>query len=264
MLAEHAAIFMCRNPKEPCWFVGVNSDRSLEWYMKQFEDATDEIYVGESSTDYTKAPRLGGAAAKIREFSPDARILYIMRDPIARAISHYWWEVEYSAEGRSFSEAVKASREIADVGNYAMQIAPYIKIFGRERIHVLTMEALTANPAEILGDVFEFLELDRNAAAGAALVHENRGKDTVRRVSGPFSRLKGTPLWSAAKAMMPRSIRRRAIDALAKPVDRVIPEDDFEKAIKLIRPRMLAETEALSSLLGRDFPEWRFLYDGVG
>lgn len=135
MLAAHRSIFMCRNPKEPCWFVGVNSDRSLEWYMKQFEEATDELYVGESSTDYTKAPRLDGAAPMIREFSPDARILYIMRDPIARAISHYWWEVEYSAEGRSFPEALKASREIADVGNYAMQIAPYIETFGRDRVH---------------------------------------------------------------------------------------------------------------------------------
>jgi hypothetical protein len=254
---------MCQNPKEPNWFAGGNSKKSVSWYLERFSEATSQRYVGESSTDYTRAPHLRGTERKIKEFAPDARILYIIRDPIARAISHYWWDVEYSGEGRSFYDAMKYSMEIADIGNYEMQIAPYIETFGRERVHVLTMEALTADPQRTLGEVFDFLDLNRAEAEEAKLLHENRGKDTVPRVTGPFSKLKGTPLWAAAKAVMPRAMRKRAIAALAKPVARVIPDDDFDKALKLIRPRMLAETEALVRLLGRDFPEWGLLYDGA-
>jgi hypothetical protein len=263
MLDAHPDIFMSRGLKEPAWFAGTNSAKSLDWYLDHFAEATNERYIGESSTDYTKAPRLGPVANRIKEFAPDARILFIMRDPVARAISHYWWEVEYSAEGRSFPEAMKASREIADVGNYAMQLRPYVETFGRERVHALTMEALTADPRRAMVAIFDFLGLAAVAGEALELVHDNRGKETVARVSGPFSRLKGTPIWAAAKAVMPKALRKQALSALARPAPRVIPDDEFEAGLDIIRPRMMKETEALSRLLGRDFPEWRQLYAGV-
>jgi hypothetical protein len=263
MLAGHPDVFMCQNPKEPAWFAGGNSGKDLGWYLERFAEAKDERYVGESSTDYAKAPRLGGVAAKIKAFAPDARILYIMRDPVTRAVSHYWWEVEYSAEGRSFLDAMKASREIADVGNYAMQIEPYIEAFGRARVHALTMEGLTADPAREMRAIFDFLGLEAVETATKTLAHDNRGKATVPRVSGPFSKLKGTPLWAAAKAVMPPALRKQAMAALAKPVERAIPDEELAAAIAQIRPRLLRETEALTRLLGREFPEWRWLNEGV-
>jgi hypothetical protein len=263
MLDAHPGIFMSRTLKEPAWFAGTNSGKSLSWYLDLFAAAKEERFVGESSTDYTKAPRLGPVAGKIRDFSPDARIIYIMRDPFARAVSHYWWEVEFSAEGRSFPDAMKASREIADVGNYAMQIAPYVEAFGRGGVLALTMEALTADPGKTMDQVLAFLGLERAGEAPPALVHKNRGRETVSRVSGPFSKLKGTPVWAAAKAVMPKTLRKQALSALAKPAPRVIPEDELQAGLSLIRPRIMKETRALSQLLGRDFPEWRWLYEGV-
>jgi hypothetical protein len=263
MLDAHPDIFMSRKLKEPAWFAGANSSKGLAWYLEHFAEATGERYVGESSTDYTKAPRLGPVAAKIRAFSPDARILFIMRDPFARAVSHYWWEVEFSAEGRSFPDAMKASREIADVGNYAMQIAPYLETFGRDRVHVLTMETLTDHPRTAMDAILRFLDLENGGEAPPALVHKNRGRETVSRVSGPFSKLKDTPVWAAAKAVMPRTLRRHAKAALAKPAPRIIPEDELAAGLALIRPRIKQETEALSRLVGRDFPEWRWLNEGV-
>ncbi len=265
MLAAHPSIFMCQNPKEPAWFAGGNSGKDVDWYLERFAGAADQLFVGESSTDYTKAPRLGGAAAKIKAFASDARILYIMRDPIARAVSHYWWEVEYSAEGRSFPEAMRSAREIADVGHYAMQIAPYIEAFGRERVHALTMEELTADPALAMGAIYDFLKLGRVTGEAAPLTRDNAGKSTVPRVAGSaaLSRLKGTPVWLAAKALIPSSFRKQAMAALARPVERTIPGADLAAAIEIIRPRMISETKALSQLLGREFPEWRWLHEAA-
>ncbi len=263
MLDAHPDIFMSRGLKEPAWFAGTNSGKNLSWYLEHFSGASGERYIGESSTDYSKAPRLGPVAAKIREFSPDARILYIMRDPVARAVSHYWWEVEYSAEGRSFADAMKSSREIADVGNYAMQLAPFIETFGRGRVHALTMETLTADPKGAMAAIFDFLGLEGAGAAAPALVHGNRGKQTVARVSGPFSKLKGTPVWAAAKAVMPKALRKQALSALARPAPRIIADDDLAAGLAILRPRIVRETEALSRLLGRDFPEWRGLSEGA-
>lgn len=264
LLDQHPDIFMCQNPKEPAWFAGGNSGKSEDWYLQRFADAGAARYVGESSTDYTKAPRLDGVADRIRAYSPDARILYIMRDPVARAISHYWWEVEYSAEGRSLIEAVASSPEIADVGNYAMQLRSYVGAFGRERILTMTMEQLIADRNASMRSVFEFLGLDDAEVADTPERHDNKGKQEVPRVigSGAFSRLKGTPVWSAAKAIFPPNLRKKAMQAMSRPTPRIDDPETLDAAARAIRPRLIAETAELEALVGRRFPEWTWLHGG--
>jgi hypothetical protein len=267
LLDGHPDIFMSKKPKEPSWLVGSNSGLSEDWYLGLFSAAGEARYRGEASTDYTRAPRLARAAEKIKAYAPDARILYIMRDPLDRALSHYWWDVQYSAEGRSFKEAASRSREILDVGHYAMQIAPYLDVFGREKVHVMTLEALTTNAPVVLAALWRFLELPpADVMQGAAAPPRyNPGHDQVQKLAGAafISRLKDTPVWSAAKAVVPPRLRRRAMNSLSKPVERVISVEQMQEAATALRPRLLEETAALSKLLGREFPEWVWLNGGA-
>ncbi len=265
LLDAHPQIFMSKKPKEPSWFAGSNRGKPEDWYLGLFADAGEAAYAGEASTDYSRAPRLKGAAEKIARFAPDARILYIMRDPLDRALSHYWWDVQYSAEGRSFREAAGRSREIQDVGHYALQLGPYLKAFGRERVHVLTLERLAANAPETMGAVWDFLALpSADVTGGAAPPRYNPGRVEVARIpgSGALSHLKDTPLWNAAKALIPPGVRKRAIASLARPASRTLSPGEIEEAAEALRPRLLEETRALSELLGREFPEWAWLHGG--
>ncbi len=265
LLDAHPDIYMSKKPKEPSWFAGSNSGKSEDWYLGLFSDAGEARYAGEASTDYTRRPRLKGVPEKIRAYAPDARILYIMRDPLDRALSHYWWDVQYSAEGRSFKDAASRSREILDVGHYAMQIAPYLEIFGRERVHVVTLETLTSNAPATLRAVWDFLDLPpADVTGGASPPRYNPGRAQVPRLPGAglISHLKDTPVWTAAKAFVPPQMRKRAIASLASPVERVISADEIVDAAAHLRPRLLEETRALSALLGREFPEWAWLHGG--
>ena len=265
LLDAHPDIYMSKRPKEPSWFVGSNSGKDEAWYLGLFAAAGGARYVGEASTDYTRAPRLSGAPQKIKAYSPDARILYIMRDPLDRALSHYWWDVQYSVEGRSFKDAASRSREIRDVGHYALQIAPYLDIFGRDRVHVVTLETLTSDAPGALAGVWNFLGLPpADVTGGAAPPRYNPGRAQVPRLLGArfVSHLKDTPAWNAAKALVPPQIRKRAIASLAKPVERVISPEEIAEAAAALRPRLLEETQALSALLGREFPEWVWLNGG--
>ena len=265
LLDAHPDVFMSKKPKEPSWIVGSNSGREEDWYLGLFADAGGSRYVGEASTDYSRAPRLKGAPEKIKQYSPDARILYLVRDPLDRALSHYWWDVQYSAEGRSFKDAASRSREILDVGNYAMQIAPYLETFGRGRVHVLTLESLVADAPATLKSLWEFLQLpEADVTGGAPPPRYNPGRMEVPRLpgAGVIAHLKDTPLWTAAKTLVPPRLRKRAIASLAKPVERVIAPGEIEEAAAALRPRLLEETRALSRLLGREFPEWVWLHGG--
>ena len=71
--------------------------------------------VGEASVHYTYLPLSSGVAEKIHRFNPDARLLYVMRDPIERTLSHYWHRVQRLGEHRSLSTAIKNDPQYTDV-----------------------------------------------------------------------------------------------------------------------------------------------------
>jgi Sulfotransferase family len=113
LLAEHPQISMSE-PKEPCYFV--ESDalkthwpemwrmgiwKSEQNYSALFAEKIGAKLFGESSTDYSKAPKLAGVVDKIYAYSPGARIVYVMRDPIERTLSHYWHMAEHRNETRA-------------------------------------------------------------------------------------------------------------------------------------------------------------------
>ena len=59
-----------------------------------------QLYLENLRTNYTKQPLVKGVPEKIRKFNPESRLIYIMRDPIQRTISHYWHRVRWEGEWR--------------------------------------------------------------------------------------------------------------------------------------------------------------------
>jgi hypothetical protein len=155
LLAAHPAIFMC-SPEEPSYFVDPGQLRTLwpeawdlgfwrgeERYLRLFRSAGDAVFLGEASTNYTKRQLVSGVPERIHAFNPDARFIYIMRDPVERTISHYWHMVRYHAERRPILETIRTEPQYLDVSHYAMQLVPFLELFGRDRVAVLTFERLS-------------------------------------------------------------------------------------------------------------------------
>lgn len=272
LLAPHPQIVMSE-PKEPCYFVDPEQLRT-HWpemwrrgywkseadYLTLFPEREGALYYGESSTDYAKAPRLAGVPQRMAAFNPEARILFVMRDPVERTISHYWHMVELRGEKRTPLEAIRAEPHYTEVSHYAYQLRPFLALFGRERVHVLTFESLTANPAASLGAICRWLGVDerfeprRGHAANVtpATVHQKRVG------SGLLDRFRHSALWNAVGSHVPPAIRRIGVRMVEK---EVAPKQTDTGALRehlraLQRPQ-LAE---LSQLLGRDFPEWKTLH----
>ena len=129
-LGTHPEIFMCE-PKEPWYFIEeINWSKGEDWYLDLFKSAGNAKVVGESSTDYTKIPKYMGVPEKIRNFNPATRFIYIMRDPVKRTISHYWHNVRLHGEKRDPLKAIQEDSLYLEVSDYAMQLDPYIQIFG--------------------------------------------------------------------------------------------------------------------------------------
>lgn len=259
LLARHPDIYMSAQPKEPAYFnKPAPSAAETAWYEGLFEAGAACRYRGESSTDYSKLPMYPGCAERIRAHAPEARILYIMRDPWQRAISHYWWQVEWSAEGRPLREVLQASSEIFDVGDYARQLQPYWQQFGRERVLVLTLEELEQAPQALLAGVFSWLGLDPSPAATLELRADNAAQATVQQVAGAryLARLKGGALWSLVKRGLSPRARVQLQRLLSRRRERRLDEADLQAALHLARPVLAAQIRTLEQQLGRSFPAW--------
>ena len=98
-------------PKELNFFVvELNWDLGVDWYRSHFPAGAP--VRGETSPHYTNRPRFAGVAERMREtLGPDARIVYMVRNPLDRLLSHYLHNVGGGYESRDLADAVADPRE---------------------------------------------------------------------------------------------------------------------------------------------------------
>lgn len=161
LLDQHPHICLS-NPKEPRYF-NAHFDRGVEWYRSCFQPRGDEILLDASPT-YTMSPvgadgRADDTIAKrIKQLSPDARLIYLVRDPLARAYSAYLHGLRSEFETQSFRAAVAENKGYFDNSRYYAQAQPFIEQFGRDKLLFLSFEELTREPLTVARKVLEFLE----------------------------------------------------------------------------------------------------------
>jgi len=155
----HPEVEMSR-PKELNFFVAeLNWPLGADWYASHFSGRAP--IRGESSPHYTNRPRFEGVAERMRSLLANARLVYMVRDPIDRMLSHYLHNVGGGYEERALTDAF-ADPEGAYVRRslYSFQLEPYLEEFGRERIEVVTREELKRDRPGTMRRVFAFLGVD--------------------------------------------------------------------------------------------------------
>jgi hypothetical protein len=273
LLAEHPRICMSE-PKEPCFFVDSNLLKEMwpemwhmgfwraeQAYLDLFKTKPGALWWGESSTDYSKMPKVAGVVERMAAFSPEARIIYIMRDPVKRTISHYWHMAEHRGETRSPLEAILQDPHYTDVSHYAMQLRPYLDRFGRERVQVLTFEELTGNPVPTVQAVYAWLGVDATyVPADTQSVRNATPREVTQRREGAglLHRFRHSALWERVGGFAPPALRRVGVALTEKKV--AWGQVDMEPVIKHLRALQRPQVEELGRLVRRDFPEWKTLH----
>ncbi len=157
--------------KEVKYFSSLYKWFDLGWYADHFVPAGERI-AGEASPSYAILPVEQIQA--IRRLLPDLKLIFLMRDPIARAWSHAKHSHRYRES--NFKESTKKYEEVADAeweanffhdwpltsGDYLGQLKRWSAVFPREQIYVGFYESIGTRPVEMLRQVFAFLgvELD--------------------------------------------------------------------------------------------------------
>lgn len=124
-------------------------------------------WFGESSTYYSMYPTIGSEVpGNIAKYAPDAKIIYIVRNPFSRIVSQYLWGLKNEFALGDF-EAVVRSREkvMTDISRYAFQLQHFRDVMPEDAFLVLRFEMLNKDPAGLLKKVFDFLGISSGGIA---------------------------------------------------------------------------------------------------
>lgn len=159
-LALHPQICMSHIHEIDFFVEELNWSRGTAWYESHFKESAQ--IMGERSTSYTKYPMFTGVPARMHNLLPEAKLIYSVRDPIRRIVSHYrhWYHRRY--ENRGFAEALTNLREnhYVETSMYYMQLEQYLAYYSAANILVISVEDLAQKRKESLTKVFQFLGID--------------------------------------------------------------------------------------------------------
>ncbi|WP_432478379.1 sulfotransferase family protein [Nocardioides sp. GXQ0305] len=234
-------------------------ERGWDWYAEHFTGAEPGAATGEATPNYLYHPEAVGRMARD---VPSARIVILLRDPIARAHSHYLQRLSGGKESLSFAEALDAEEQrlagggelerayfsYADRGRYHGQLERLFAHFPREAVSIHLFEDLRDSPVEVFRAVAGFIGVDPGTVPDAVGAQANayqqfrslRVRDLSGRLPGPLRRAIG---------------RFNRVDVEAYP--EIEPE-----VVERLAAEYAAEREPLARLLGRDLHEWD-LWDRV-
>ncbi|WP_026818199.1 sulfotransferase [Arthrobacter castelli] len=242
-LRSHPRVFI--PDKETSGLVDLKLDdaSSVEKYCSMFEQGGSRL-SGEVSTLYSMLPMYDVARTAGRLLGA-AQILYIVREPISRVISHHHHEFSAGAMGPDIDVEVEQRPELVDNSRYATQVAPWIDAFGRSNVHIIRFEDYMADRQAGADGVFRKLGLDQwklPTASEAFNTADNKFLATGLR--GKVSR--STPYRRLIRPLFPEAVRRRLMRlVLPKPPKRPNPpsEDTVAELVRRLQPEVVALSE---------------------
>lgn len=173
LLDQHPEIVVSK-PKETDFYTGRIFPKGFDWYRDCFPGDADKVLI-DASTSYSAAYPLSdprsqdlshsfcGVAQRIVNEAPDAKFLYIIRNPIKRTYSAYYHFVRTGEENRSFHDMITTDDEKREyyylLSDYEIQLEHYLQLVDSQRIKILLFEEFIQSPEHYLQDCFTFLGL---------------------------------------------------------------------------------------------------------
>ncbi len=261
-LTEHPQLFLCE-PKEPDFFVAEqNWRRGIDWYRGLFAAAPAGARRGEASTGYTKAGQFPGVPGRIRQVAPDARLIYLIRDPVARMRSHYIHARLTGAERRPPEQAIVPGSIYLDASLYAFQLDQYLAAgFPIEQLLVVQTEQMGDDPQGLLARVETFIGVEPITHTIGRRDYDSSSRRAHGSVLQAIRRRRATFEW--LRRVVPRRVQQRAAGVLTHRFD----ASDIAITDEILAPladALAADRAALCQRFPVDVSRWTSLERPLG
>jgi hypothetical protein len=190
------------DPKEPLYFESEYERGPSYYFNRYFSHWSGEPVVGEARHRNLYLPYI---PERIFRHNPSARLIVCLRNPVERAISHWWHWFSRNEEPLSLRRSIQQDweriqlgathhgsfsqyalslypspqgfvRTYLDSGYYHEQIMRYMSLFPREQLRVVLFEDLVRYPLGVVTGLFEFVGADQGYALQCDYTPLNRSE----------------------------------------------------------------------------------------
>jgi hypothetical protein len=233
--------------KETNYFIeGAVPGGDLAWYESQFEP--DAQWALEASPNYTKRHLHPEVSARMHALIPQARLVYLVRDPVERTISHYVHNYADGRESRPLSEAIaNPQSNYVLTSRYFWQLEAFLEHYSKAQVLVVDAERLRLEPAAVVEEVQRF----------AGIPPAWDPKVLNQRFHESSKKKRRTDVERRLHARLRSPLIRELVRTIAQPFRRkferpVLSGDDRERLIEELRP----DVEELRRFSGLALTHW--------
>jgi succinoglycan biosynthesis protein ExoL len=204
--AQHPEIGVSRLKETDYFISSKNYDRGFAWYKRLFPN--NAKVCGEFSPNYSKASAFPDVPKRMHSVLPNAKIIYIVRHPVDRAISQYN-HAYLSGQNPPELAHLLGSHEwehLIDTSSYNRQLKLFLDHYHASQLMVLNFDDLTQNPIQTLARVSDFLGVSDDWKTNKA-PNEN-SSISLAALPEIALRIDGTPWFITLKPYFPYRMKQ--------------------------------------------------------
>ena len=254
-LSLHPQISMSSTKELDYFILEKNWSKGIEWYKSCFTFNTETKILGESSPNYTACHMFDGVPEKMHSTLPDAKLIYILRDPIDRIVSHYVHNYRRRVENKTIIQVLTDLENNPYVlwSKYHFQLKRYLDYYSRSNILILTLDDLSKQRQQTLKKVFRFLNVDDSFhhQGFSNILYTSRGKRRASRVGVLLSKIPGE---NRIKSLLPPYLASIYRSLSSSQVTKPLLNPELKQALIDV---LKDDIDRLREYTGNDFEAWR-------
>lgn len=229
--------------KEPNFF-SKHYARGMSWYESYYASPRDDLLRLDASVSYTY-PQYDRALALLEQAAPHATVVYVVRDAVSRAVSHYLLNRHYFGHESApdFGAALRTRPFYTEVSDYERWIRALLTTFPDEQVLVVPFSAVTDSARDVASRICERIGVDAPPDdEGRVQAHQNNvvtfRSETARRVT---RRLRHSAAYPKVRRVLGPHTMKRIRSLVTK-----VPEmPTVDQALASCSPEQLLELEQL-------------------
>lgn len=237
----------------------------VSWHARMYEGVQESHVKGEDAPSYLPSRQ---AMQRVAQYAPHAKLIVLLRDPVARLYSHYWHWVRTYRAIFSLEDTLRFQHgNLLQRSYYEEQLRYCFEQVPRQQVHIVLFEEFIKDQARVTEQIYRFLGLEVPAAAIDKNRHANRGR---------YPRYPALALWRnrvlrdlygrryrGEVPRVPESGSMPALSRLVKRVHGVVNPNGRQRAhpmkdkTRIFLAKLLYDRNAgLADLLDRDLAQW--------
>lgn len=260
LLAQHPEIFVSE-PKEPRFFCTARYESEMSWqdYNALFKNSNGAKAIGDGSVAYCVSHvRQLANPATVHSALPNAKLIFMVRDPIERLVSHWRMHVAMGWPGDvpEFDTAVRNYGMFLNSSRYWSHLSRWRRFYDDTSIHIMFFEDFKKSPTACLKTVFEFLDVNSEWVPADATRPRNVNEQTY--ADGYLMRkLRSSGIFGSVKNLAPAACRRLLVPFFKKGLATEVHWE--ESTLRWVKDELREDTKQFLEYADRPCSIWNSL-----